>query len=410
MTTDHEHTTTTGCGRDGTLGDFVRVDGMRFLVGGRTHRFVGINFWQGMNLGVDGPGGDRGRLHRELDRLQRLGVTNLRVTAAAEGPDTEPLRMKPALMTAPGEYNETVFDGLDYLLDQLGRRGMRAVVMLGNFWHWSGGFAQYVSWLDGSEIPYPGDWDEFQEYAARFYQLEQCQAWYRDHIATVIGRDNRYSGRAYRDDPTVFAWELANEPRHFPPSWIDDTAAFIKSLDANHLVTTGVEGYAPNSGVSFVEAHDGPDIDYATIHIWPQNWGWFCPWQAAGYEKAKATALDYFDRHAALTAELDMPLVLEAFGLARDAAPYGDVHDPRSPVSRRNLFFKGMYDAVYKSAVSGGPLAGDNLWAWGGEARPGHGWTGDPPDEPPGWYSVYDTDTSTVEVLAIHAEEMAALD
>lgn len=50
-----------------------------------------------MNPGSDGEGGDRARLVRELDRLEALGITNLRVLAASEGPADEPWRVQPAV-------------------------------------------------------------------------------------------------------------------------------------------------------------------------------------------------------------------------------------------------------------------------------------------------------------------------
>jgi hypothetical protein len=99
---------------------FVTVSDGKFTLAGRPYYFVGTNFWQGMNMGVNGPGGNRDQLVKELDHLQRLGVTNLRVMASSEGPDTEPYRMVPALMTSPGEYNESVFDGLDFFLTEMG--------------------------------------------------------------------------------------------------------------------------------------------------------------------------------------------------------------------------------------------------------------------------------------------------
>lgn len=36
-----------------------------------------------------------------------------------------------------------------------------------------------------------------------------------DHINPVAlcGRVNTYNGRTYRDDPTIFAWDVLNEPR-----------------------------------------------------------------------------------------------------------------------------------------------------------------------------------------------------
>ncbi|HMA53407.1 MAG TPA: mannanase, partial [Acidobacteriota bacterium] len=125
---------------------FVTAKEGRFTLAGKPYYFVGANFWQGMNLAVDGPSGDRARLLRELDRMRDLGLTNLRVMASSEGPNTEPFRTVPALMTAPGEYDGSVLDGLDFLLAEMGKRGMRAVMVLNNFWQWSGGMAQYVSW------------------------------------------------------------------------------------------------------------------------------------------------------------------------------------------------------------------------------------------------------------------------
>ena len=46
------------------------------------------------------------------------------------------------MMPLPGQYNEELLVGLDYLLHQLGLRGITAVLVLGNTWAWSGGFAQ----------------------------------------------------------------------------------------------------------------------------------------------------------------------------------------------------------------------------------------------------------------------------
>src|SRR5688572_15468051 len=82
--------------------DFVRVEGNRFMLRGEPYRFLGVNFWFGMQLGAEQEVGDRARLVRELDHLQRLGVRNLRVMAASEGPNTEPFRVVPAVQPEPG--------------------------------------------------------------------------------------------------------------------------------------------------------------------------------------------------------------------------------------------------------------------------------------------------------------------
>ena len=384
---------------------FVTVSAGRFVDRNRPYAFVGVNFWQGMNLAVDGPGGDRVRLRDELDRLQELGVTNLRVMAASEGPNTEPYRIVPALMVAPGAYDEQVFDALDVLIAELGERGMRAVLVLNNFWEWSGGMAQYVSWYEKSAIPYPADhdWREFCDYAARFYTYPACQRWYFDHISAVVNRVNKVTNRAYRDEPAIFAWELANEPRYYPDNWVGNTARFIRSLDANHLITVGSEG---SVGGEFVATHQSPFVDYTTIHIWPQNWAWYEPKEPESFAGAVRETLVYLNRHVAEAKQLGKPLVVEEFGLARDFEPLHDGYDPNAPTTLRDRFFTVILDAALDSVSTGGPIAGTNLWAWSGRARPGDAWVGDPPHEKPGWYSVYDRDTSTQAIISGHASEL----
>lgn len=386
---------------------FVKVSNGHFVLQGEPYYFVGTNFWQGMNLGVDGPGGDRLRLAAELDQLQQLGIKNLRIMAASEGPDSQPYRMVPALMTSPGIYNQSVLDGLDYFLAQLSQRGMKAVMVLNNYWYWSGGMAQYVSWNDGTPIPYPGNWSEFMAYSAEFYSCVNCQDWYRQHIAMLVDHTNPYTGLKYRDDPAIFAWELANEPRRYPQKWIDETAAYIKSLDPNHMVTTGSEGSPPGEKQNFRQAHAGPGIDYATIHIWPENWGWYDSQSPNSYIVAEAYALAYLKNHASDAAMLGKPMVLEEFGLARDWEPLHDIYNSESPSTYRDRFYAAMYKEVIASISSGGPVAGDNFWAWAGSARPGDAWVGDPPHETPGWYSVYNADASTLAVISAHAKEIA---
>ncbi len=409
---------------------FVETDGTMLTLNGQPYLYAGVNYWYGMNLGSAGTGGDRERLCRELDALRSLGVTNLRIMVGSEGPDSEPWRIVPSLQTAPGVYDPDVLDGLDYLLSEMAERGMRAVACLTNFWHWSGGMAQYVSWNGGGPIPYPppepgGDWNVYQDYASDFYSNAGAMQDLRDHIAFLTGRLNPYTGLYYRDEPTIMAWELANEPRGFHNNaaafnaWLDDTASYIKSLDASHLVTTGCEGDTPWpswNGLDFTENHDGPDIDYATVHIWPQNWEWFDPTDPeATFPAASAAAEDYLSAHLGDAASLGKPLVLEEFGLARDGGSF----DPSTAVTWRNSLLGLLYGLVEGSAATGGPACGDNVWAWAGEGRPlvpfgghwspGDPWIGDPPHERQGWYSIYNTDATTLSLLSEHAYEMSRI-
>lgn len=384
---------------------FVTVRDQQFELEGQPYAFTGVNFWSAMNLAVAGPDGDRKRLLAELDHLAALGVTNLRVMASSEGPNGEPYRVSPALQLEPGVYDERLLDGLDFLLAESAERDLKLVMVLTNFWEWSGGMAQYVAWHEGSEIPYPQDtvWTDFTAYSSRFYDCGQCQEWYRDHIRTMVNRVNGINGQTYRDDPTIFAWELANEPRLYPQGWIDDTAVFIKSLDSNHLVTTGSEGEV---GGPFEPTHRGEHVDYATLHIWPQNWGWFDPEAPESYEYAEGEALKYLRDHVEKALALGKPLVLEEFGVARDWSETSGIYELDAGVTLRDRFFQAMFREVEASTSRGGPLVGDSFWTWGGNARPGDPWIGDPPHEPPGWYSVFDSDATTLELMAEHATRL----
>ncbi|GAB4422922.1 MAG: mannanase [Bacteroidia bacterium] len=400
---------------------FVSVREGRFYRYGQPYTYLGTNFWYGINLASQGPGGDRARLRRELDRLESLGIRNLRIVAGSEGPDTEPYRMVPALQPAQGRYNEDLLDGLDFLLWEMGKRDMTAVVCLNNFWHWSGGMTQYLAWQNGQSIPYPppaegGNWTRYQFYASSFYEQEAATQAFEAHIARIVGRVNAYTGIAYREDPTIMAWQLANEPRGIMRGrayrrWIDRTAAYIKSLDPRHLVSTGSEGNtsSPAAGNHFRKDHRSKHIDYTTIHIWVQNWNWYDPSDPASLAAAQDKALAYLDTHLATARALGKPLVLEEFGISRD----GNDHAPRATVAIRDQYYGFIFQAILDRLDAG--AAGVNFWAWGGEGRPrlpeamwkpGDTWTGDPPHEPQGWYSVYDADATTLALIRDYAARL----
>ena len=406
---------------------FVRVADMKFIRNGKPYVFLGTNFWYGLNLGSNGEGGNRARLMRELDRLSSMGVKNLRVMAGSEGPDTEPYRIVPAMQTAPGKYNEEVLAGLDFLLTEMAKRDMVAVMCMNDFWNWSGGMGQYLVWAGAADsIPYPpphpgGDWSRYQEFTAQFYSNEKAMKMFEDHIRFIVNRKNSISGKLYKDDPAIMAWELGNEPRGVNNreaflKWVDKTAGLFKELDSNHLVTTGSEGNtsSSSSGTDIVTDHQSKNIDYATIHIWVQNWGYYDPAKAdSTYGPALNYALDYLKDHIAAAEKLMKPVVLEEFGISRDK----NDHSAGTPVTVRDKYYSALFDAVAAEIKKGtGPLAGVNFWAWAGEGRPrvpaglwkpGDQFIGDPPHEGQGWYSVYDTDSSTIKVIKKYAALIA---
>lgn len=409
---------------------FVTRDGLALRLDGSPYRFVGANAWYLAWLGAEAEYGDRSRLERELDALAADGVTNLRLAASAE---LSPLNnsVRPAFRDRTTVYNETLLAGLDRTLVEMGRRDMKAVLYLTNFWEWSGGMMTYLSWVNGGRYINMNDpahpWPEFADFNADFYRSDHAVGLYHDYVRVVVGRTNTISGLAYAEDPTVMAWQLANEPRagggaqvalnNLPAfyAWINGTARLIKSLAPHQLVSTGGEGLKGSSERAEVvmDSCRSPDIDYLTAHIWPANWGWLDRKDMAGTDaRARSMAMDYVRQHIGFARELNKPLVIEEFGYPRD----GDLFDPSAPTTLRDGFYADIHRAVLADARAGGPLAGSNFWAWNGEGRARHAdhrfrdgdkaWLGDPPHEPQGWYGVFDSDHST---RALVRDQAAAL-
>jgi hypothetical protein len=98
---------------------------------------------------------------------------------------------------------------------------------------------------------------------------------YREYLRRVLQR--------YRDEPTIMAWSLMNEPESKSASgtpapeplysFAQDVSALAKSLDPNHLVTLGVAGGAQPGvrGDSYEQLHSLETIDFAEFHDYGAN-------------------------------------------------------------------------------------------------------------------------------------------
>lgn len=413
-----------------TSSEFVTVAGTHFCLEGKPYFFVGTNIWYGGYLGASGDIGDRERLAKELDQLKANGITNIRVLGISEASELK-RAVRPAAMTKPGEYDERLLAGLDFFLAEMAKRDMKAVIYLNNFWQWSGGMSQYVSWFTRQPAIDPdvsGDWNGFMDHSAKFYAIEDAQAAYRNVIETLVTRKNTVTGTLYREDPTIMSWQLANEPRPGSDAngranaevftrWIDQTAKFIGELAPRQLVSTGNEGWMGTAGDRelFIQSHQSPHVDYLTFHMWAANWSWFDPKNAAAtYTAAWEKAQEYLNWHIDVAAQMGKPIVLEEFGINRDNGLYA----VDAGTEYRDRYYRAVFDLLYARASAGDPIAGSNFWAWGGAGRttnadfmwnPGDDFLGDPPQEPQGLYSVFDSDASTLAIIKEHAEKMQAL-
>ena len=405
--------------------EFITVHGDRFYHGDQPYYFAGANMWYGAYLGSPGSTGDRERLKRELDALHKLGVDNLRILAASEL-SVSRRSVKPAFQPSPGIVDDSLLAGLDFLLAEMAERDMHAVMYLNNYWEWSGGFTQYNIWTGGPVVDPDTTghtWDQYMDYAATFYANQAAQELFRAYIQRIVKRVNTVNGRPYAQDPTIMAWQLANEPRpgtvgawgesNVPNfnEWIHKTAAFIDSLDGNHLISTGSEGVIGSlvSEEHFFATHRSPHIDYLTFHVWPHIWGWFDSQRADEIsDSTEIKTRQYINQHIMLARRLAKPVVMDEFGLLRD---FGSIA-AGTPVESRDRYYQFVYSVIEDSASAGAPIAGSNFWAWGGEVfgvqpdgkwRVGDPFVGDPPQEPQGLNSVFNSDSTTLAIIRSHA-------
>ncbi len=399
--------------------NFVKTKGSQFVLNGKPYYYIGTNYWYGGLLqAVKGEQG-RERLKQELDFLKAKGVTNLRVLAGSEGVGLENgiQRVKPALQPKHGIYKTEILESLDYLLNEMHKRNMRAVLYLSNNWEWSGGFLQYLNWngqLADSTMRKKLNWNEQRNETSKFYTCESCMLDYNKQVKLIVTHVNKYNHTSYSNDPTIMAWELANEPRPMRTEafnafkkWVLVAATYIKFIDKNHLVTTGTEGVMGSEGSAelFSEIHSFKPVDYLTIHIWPKNWGWFRDTSIVeNLPQVISKSVAYVRQHEAIAKALDKPLVLEEFGLPRDAQSF----NPTSTTTSRDQYYQAVFNEWKRSMKTNGPIAGCNFWAFGGTARPiagqtfwkeGDDFMGDPPQEEQGLNAVFSTDNSTWKII-----------
>ncbi len=403
---------------------FVQVKDGHFVRDGIPYYYVGTNFWYGAILGSEGQGGNRARLCKELDRMRAMGIDNLRILVGSDGQRGIKTKVEPTLQEAPGVYNDTILAGLDYLLMEMGKRRMVAVLYLNNSWEWSGGYGYYLEQAGEGKAPRPDEdgYPAFMKFVARYATCEKAHQLFYDYVRFILSRTNRYTGLKYTDDPAIMSWQIGNEPRAFSTEalpafekWLAEASALIRSLDANHLVSIGSEGSwgCENDYGVYERICADKNIDYCNIHLWPYNWGWArADHLVEDLAVSCRNTKDYIDRHLAICARLSKPLVMEEFGYPRD----GFSSSLSSTTEGRDGYYKYVFSLVGDNAEKGGYFAGCNFWGWGGFAKPRHeqwevgdDYTGDPAQEAQGLNSVFVTDMTTLQVVKAEVERMRRL-
>lgn len=172
-------------------------------------------------------------------------------------------------------------------------------------------------------IPFVNNWKDYGGMSAYFsacgvftnfqwYQSSRCQAMYQNYVRAVISR--------YRTSTAIFAWELANEPRctlcltSVLTNWIRQSSDFIRSLDSDHMIAIGDEGFGLSGDISIPygpwEGWDWktnvalPNISFGTFHLYTSAWGVSNQWGNG-----------WVQNHAKICKELGKPCLFEEYGV-----------------------------------------------------------------------------------------------
>jgi len=294
---------------------FVQSQGTQLVVDGKPFRFVGAN------LDLMFRKDSRGQLAEMIRFAAAKGIKVVRVWVSGEGgpDDVQPFskwKRDVWFRRTPGEWNEDEFVFLDRVIAEAARNGIRVQLCLANWWRDTGGVTQYLRWAgikgaDDNNYPFGIN----NEKAVLFYTNETARRLYREHIEKVAARRNTINGILYRDDPTIFAYELMNEAQCLTGrwterrAWIAEMSAYLKSLDPNHLIAPGDWGYrSAAERREWILDHSLPDIDYCDVHNYPRD-------DTDTFVDSPKALGEFLDNRAAAALSINKPLVIGEFGM-----------------------------------------------------------------------------------------------
>ena len=325
---------------------FVYADGTHFMCDGVPFYFAGCNSYDMFTLG-DGSSKDsnedienkymyKDQIDSRMQQMEDNGVTVLRTWGFSN-------ETWHGFELAPGEYNEAEFMLFDYIMYSAQEHNIRVIITLENYWEAYGGIDKKLSWagLTGGS----------HANRAQYFSNETCKQWYKDYAKHFAERTNYFTGVQYKDDPTIFAWDLMNEPRYQDAcedstgltlrAWVDEMGEYIKSVDPNHMVYAGLEGhglkygFGGDEGNPFVYIQQSPYIDFCSAHPYPdEHWANMTP------EDTKTTMLQWIaDSHEVV----GKPFVVTEF----------NVHSSLS-AEEYEAYWKAVFDTIEEQDAAGG--------------------------------------------------------
>ncbi|XP_052188999.1 mannan endo-1,4-beta-mannosidase 5-like [Diospyros lotus] len=334
-------------------GGFVRTRGTHFVLNGSPFYFNGFNAYWMMHVAAQPS--ERSKVTQVLHDAAKAGLTVCRTWAFSDGGDE-------ALQISPGVYDERLFKALDFVVAEARKYGIRLILSFVNNYNDFGGRAQYAQWGRNAGIQINSDDD--------FYTHSTLKQYYKNHVKRVITRFNTITRTVYRDDSTIMAWELMNEPRcqadysgRTVNAWVQEMAGYVKSIDNKHLLEVGMEGFYGDSvparkqfnpgyqvGTDFITNNLIKDIDFSTIHAYPDIW-------LSGKDDRTQMAFmrRWLESHWADSRKtLRKPMVVAEFGKSSK--------DPGYSIYARDSYMKAVYGTIDYLAKYGGTVGGSLVW------------------------------------------------
>jgi len=342
---------------------FAQANGNVFTINGQTEYFMGTNcYWCGfltLNSDIDKVMSDAASSNLKVVRVWGFNIVTSTPSSGTVWYQSLIAGQDPAINTGVDGLQR-----LDYLVASAEAHGISLIVNFVNNWGDYGGMPAYQSYYGISH--------------SSWYTSSAAQATYQEYIATVVSR--------YDSSPAIFAWELANEPRcsfcstSTITDWVNTTSSYIKSLDPNHMVCVGDEGFgtpgvwydityphwSSTGGYVWADILALPNIDFGTFHLYPSQWFELDSWGPS-----------WIDDHATAAQLVGKPAILEEYG--------SKTHVNELP---------------WQAEVMAQNIAGDMYWQFGDTLS-----TGNTSDD---GYTIYYGTAEYAELVTTHAAAMLA--
>ncbi|KAK8685773.1 hypothetical protein V6N13_124807 [Hibiscus sabdariffa] len=292
--------------------DFIRTRGVHFFLNGNPYFANGFNAYWLMYMASDPS--QRPKVSVAFRDAAAHGLSVARTWAFSDG-GYRPLQY------APCSYNEQMFKGLDFVIAEARKYRIKLILSLANNYESFGGKKQYVNWARSQGQYLRSDDD--------FFRNPVVKGYYKNHVK----------------------------------AWIMEMASHVKSIDRNHLLEVGLEGFygqstpqkkrlnpSLNIGTDFIANNQIPGIDFATVHSYPDQW------LSNSNEQHQLSFLNnWLDAHIRdAKVILRKPILLTEFGKSWK--------DPGFSTYRRDQLYNTVYYKIYSSAKTGGPASGGLFW------------------------------------------------